>query len=210
MYYEKDYKDKLAFMYPDVLVRYEVPFDGVRADAVAFTDPITAFEIKSEHDDLTRLLNQVETYFKVFTRVIALVHETKASDAARILCDTPAGIWTMNKWKEIKVYEDGRISDQYISHTSIYNVLRKPEREFLLRKYFGDLPDVGDFRHYKDRLERFQKIPKVDLIRDLGQFLKVRYEYEQYSGVPGNGDLVVKLMKHETEKGGDNARQEQR
>ena len=37
MYYEKDYKDKLASMYQDVLIRYEVPVDGVRADAVAFT-----------------------------------------------------------------------------------------------------------------------------------------------------------------------------
>lgn len=210
MYYEKDYKDKLASMYQDVLIRYEVPVDGVRADAVAFTDPITAFEIKSEHDDLSRLRNQVEKYFRVFTRVVALVHDSKVSAVADLLSDTPAGVWYMNKWKEVKVAVDGRFSDEYISYAAIYNMLRKPEREFLLRKYFDELPDVGDFQHYTDRLERFQKIPKTDLIRDLGQFLKVRYEYEQYSGTPGNGDRVVKLMKHETEKGGKNAGQEKR
>lgn len=200
MYYEKDYKDKLASMYPDVLVRYEVPVDGVRADAVAFTDPITAFEIKSEHDDLSRLRNQVEKYFRVFTRVVALVHDSKVSAVADLLSDTPAGIWTMNKWKEVKVAVDGRLSDEYISYAAIYNMLRKPEREFLLRKYFGELPDVGDFRHYKDRLERFQKIPKANLIKDLSQVLKVRYEYEQRSGFPSSGDVIVKLLRCDMEK----------
>lgn len=201
MYYEKDYKDKLASMYQDVLIRYEVPVDGVRADAVAFTDPITAFEIKSEHDDLSRLRNQVEKYFRVFTRVVTLVHDSKVSAVADLLSDTPAGVWYMNKWKEVKVAVDGRLSDEYISYAAIYNMLRKPEREFLLRKYFGELPDVGDFKHYTDRLERFQKIPKANLITELGQVLKVRYEYEQRSGFPSSGDVIVKLLRCDMEKG---------
>lgn len=200
MYYEKDYKDKLASMYPDVLMKYEVPFEGVRADAVLFTDPVTAFEIKSEKDNLLRLQNQVDRYFRVFTRVIVLAHESKISDVVRLLSDTPAGIWSMNDKQEIKVCMEGRASDERISMAAIYNMLRKPERDLVLRRYSGFLPEIDDFHYYSDRLERFLELPKTEVLKDLEKILRLRYT-EQKFGLPWDGNTVAKiLMKTMEEK----------
>lgn len=201
MYYEKDYKDKLASMYPDVLMKYEVPFEGVRADAVIFTDPVTAFEIKSEKDNLSRLKNQVSKYFHVFTRVIVLAHESKALGAVKLLEETDAGIWLMNDNQEIRICVEGKVSDKYISHEAVYGILRKPEREVILRRHFGYLPPVSDFRYYRDRLEYFKNIPKEELLADLKEALTARYNAEKgISTIHGMGDFVVNLLKSKMEE----------
>lgn len=202
MYYEKDYKDKLASMYPDVLMKYEVPFEGVRADVVLFTDPVTAFEIKSEKDNLLRLQNQVDKYFRVFTRVIVLAHESKISDVVRLLGDTPAGIWSMNDKREVKVCVEGKVSNERISLAAVYNMLRKPERDLVLRRYQGDLPGVDDFHYYRDRLERFLKLPKTEVLKDLETILKLRY-VEQRLGLPWDGNTVAKILMQAMEENHD-------
>lgn len=201
MFYEKTYKDKLASMYPNVVVRYEVPFEGVRADAVIFTDPVTAFEIKSEKDDLSRLKNQVDKYFRVFTRVIVLAHESKASGIVKLLEETDAGIWLMNDDQEIKICVEGKVNDTYISPEAVYGILRKPEREVILRRHFGYLPPVSDFRYYRDRLEYFKNIPKEEMLSDLKEALIARYSAEDgISTIHGMGNFVVNLLKSKMEE----------
>lgn len=201
MFYEKDYKDKLASMHQDVLIRYEVPFEGVRADAVAFTDPVTAFEIKSEKDTLDRLQNQVSKYFRVLPRVVVMVHESKVPDTVRLLGDTSAGIWSMNDKKDVKICVEGKTDDSHISHAAIYNILCKPEREVILRRHFGYLPPIGDFEYFRNRLEYFKNIPKQDILTECREALMKRYinagNKVNTSGL--DGDTVALILKYTME-----------
>ena len=173
--YELFYKDKLASMYPDQILKFEVPAANVRADAVLLTDPITAFEIKTERDTLERLENQVANYFKVFPQVVAVVHVSKAEKAVELLKNTCAGVWSADDDGEIEVIKKGSINTDNIDHDAVFAFLRKYEHGHILRKYFGALPDSNDFRRYRDWLELFRTLSKDTIIKEMRDMCYLRW-----------------------------------
>lgn len=175
--YENYYKKKLTLMYPDEIIKFEVPMftTHVRADAVLLRDPITAFEIKTERDSLDRLKNQVRNYFKIFPHVCVVAHESKAEKAAEIVSCTCAEVWSVDNDGTVKTIVSGGIDRSHIDNDAVFAFLRKEEQKYILQKYFHELPFSTDFNRYRDWQEMFRQLPTEVVLKEMSSMCYLRW-----------------------------------
>lgn len=141
----------------------QLPICKSKADFVLINGKAVVYEIKTELDTFNRLDTQLRDYFKAFSYVCVVTSETQYDRAADILKNTPVGIYaltsnnTISKKKRKEPIED----TSKLNHTAIFKVLRKRERENILLKYFGDLPDSPQAFYFSECLKQFSEIPII-------------------------------------------------
>lgn len=137
------------------------------ADFVMINGEGRVYEIKSDLDNFDRLYDQLNDYFKAFSKVSVLstLHEfEKVSLLLEQLGDMgdAVGIYLMNdsdtyfsrsSRKEPKQFDD------HLEHSCIFKLLRKHEYEKVLMTHYGEIPQVAPVFHFRTCLEQFRQIP---------------------------------------------------
>ncbi|GHV29831.1 hypothetical protein FACS1894167_09710 [Synergistales bacterium] len=128
------------------------------------------YEIKSDLDNFDRLHDQLNDYFKAFSKVSVLstIHEYERVE--RILAEQgdmgeSVGIYVVNDsndWFNRKDRREPQQFDEELDHTCIFKLLRKREYENAVRKFFGEIPQATPVFHFRTYLDWFQKIPILD------------------------------------------------
>ncbi len=153
----------------------QLPICKSKADFVLINGKAVVYEIKTELDTFNRLDTQLRDYLKAFSYVCVVTSETKYDRAVNMLKDTPVGIYTLTSRNTIskKKRKEPEEDTSKLNHTAIFKVLRKRERENILLKYFGGLPDSPQAFYFGECLKLFSEIPiKIAYMMALEQLNK--------------------------------------
>ncbi len=162
----------------------EVPIGESIADCLFVNGGVTAYEIKTELDTSTRLLAQIEDYYRVSTQVFVVTHRGLEATYREILSDSPVGIIVMNPAWGISVRKAAAESKESLEHQALFNLLRVEERRVVLELAGIPALEVPNGRRYKTWLDLAMQIDVCKFQSLVSSQLKQRQ-----NALP---DLVVK------------------
>ncbi len=136
----------------------QIPIGKSIADFILINGKAVVYEIKSELDDFARLRTQLADYYKAFSHVCVVTSEDKASHILTILQDSPVGVSILTKRNTLSIRKEPLEERGYLSHRTLFQVLRKGEYEQILLQQNGILPQVPPVFQYRACLESFSTI----------------------------------------------------
>lgn len=138
----------------------ELPVGKSRLDVLLVGEGTgIVYEIKSERDTLRRLKTQLQDYQKVFSLINIVTHTEKEKALFQILESYPAvGVQILDDNGALHCQKEAVHNDSFLNLESINQIFRKDERNKVLLKYFGQLPQVSDFQYYRTCLEWMKQL----------------------------------------------------
>lgn len=146
------------------------------ADIATFNGTSCVYEIKTEFDSPKRLEGQQQSYFKFFQKCYLVVPKSQVEEYLPYI-DERMGVLTLdmrNGQTSISSYRKARLSLEHMDVDVLMRVLRIPEYESIIKRYYGKLPDVGYFEMYDACKELMASIPVETLSRMAVQEIKKR------------------------------------
>lgn len=152
----------------------ELPIGASKADLIMINGRGVVYEIKTDLDNLIRLENQINDYYKVFSYVNVVVGNKQLSRVKEFLKDKPVGIYVLNKEGNLRCRKRAAYYTDKLSYEAMFQVLRKAEFESILIKKFGKLPSVNNFQYYRECLKWFEQMNIIIAQREVMKCLKNR------------------------------------
>lgn len=177
----------------------EVPIAKSKADFVLINGKAVVYEIKTELDNLDRLENQINDYYKAFDHV-SVVTYNKNIEALQKKIDSiqkPVGIYTLQKSGSIKTIRKPEEYKASLEPQILYKILRKSEYEDIILKRYGTLPRVSDFSYYTECKKLFMQIPIEESYVEVLKLLKKRNKIikEHYEKIPYELKFLAYFME---------------
>lgn len=118
------------------------------------------YEIKTDLDNLDRLVTQITDYYKVFSEVNIVTSEKNYYPVYKLLkeFDVKAGILVLT---DKVTLSSRKLSEPFyddLSHEHLFKLLRKSEYELLIKKVYNELPNVRPIEYYQHSFQMFKKI----------------------------------------------------
>lgn len=152
----------------------ELPVGDSKADLIMISGHGIVYEIKTDLDNLIRLQNQINDYYKVFSYVYVVVGSKQLSHVERFLEDQKVGIYELTVNGKLICRKNAFCNKENLSYQTMFQVLRKKEFESILLKHFHRLPEVNNFEYYRECLKWLERINIITLQKDVMQCLKAR------------------------------------
>lgn len=152
----------------------ELPVGDSKADLIMINGHGIVYEIKTDLDNLIRLQNQINDYYKVFSYVYVVVGSKQLSHVERFLEDQKVGIYELTVNGKLICRKNAFCNKENLSYQTMFQVLRKKEFESILLKHFHRLPEVNNFEYYRECLKWLERINIITLQKDVMQCLKAR------------------------------------
>lgn len=152
----------------------ELPIGDSKADFIMINGRGVVYEIKTDLDNLLRLGNQINDYYKVFSYVYVVVGNKQLSHVKQFLKDQKVGIYELTASGKLICRKKALCNKENLSYETIFQVLRKAEFESILLKHFHKLPDVNSFQYYRECLKWLGRLNIVTLQKDVMKCLKAR------------------------------------
>ena len=152
----------------------ELPVGDSKADLIMINGHGIVYEIKTDLDNLIRLQNQINDYYKVFSYVYVVVGSKQLSHVERFLEDQKVGIYELTVNGKLICRKNAFCNKENLSYQTMFQVLRKKEFESILLKHFHRLPEVNNFEYYRECLKWLGRINIITLQKDVMQCLKAR------------------------------------
>ncbi|THF82661.1 sce7726 family protein [Cohnella fermenti] len=152
----------------------EVPIEKSKADFILINGRAVVYEIKTELDNLDRLGSQLQDYYRAFDTVCVMTSESNVRSVSAALEHTNAGLCVLTKRNGIRTVKEAVADRSFLSHHSMFKLLRKPEYERILLARYGELPRTTPVRLYQECLSRFAAIDLDSAYRAMLAQLKRR------------------------------------
>lgn len=182
----------LAEYHPLPSVLCELNTAGSRADMVTLIGgEAHAWEIKTENDSLARLNSQIKSYRQVFPYIYVLVHEKHLTSVRKKLSES-TGIAVL-KNSQIYFHRHSREDLTNFNFKTAANLLRKEELKTIIRRRFGEVPDVSDFDFRTVYTSLFTLFSKEAAATEIAEALAARClrTYADLASVPERLKLAV-------------------
>ena len=179
-YYKNTLLNKLLLKrhnYKKTIVLTELPIAESKADFVMINGRGVVYEIKTELDNFDRLQAQVADYYKAFQYVYIVTYESALEKLLKMI-DQPVGIILVTRRGAIKTYREAARIDDFLSHESIFKILRKYEFENIIVSKGFELPQVSQFLYYEECYKIIEKIDILDFYEMALSELKKRMKIE--------------------------------
>lgn len=131
------------------------------ADLVLINGTSRVFEIKTELDNETRLLSQINDYKRVFKEIYVVTHHSLLSRYQEIL-DKETGLIVLTEDFTLKTIKKSEAHHD-LDNLTIFKSLRKSEYSNIIVSHFGCLPKVTDFKFYNACKTLILQIPTNEL-----------------------------------------------
>ena len=144
------------------------------ADFVMINGKGSVYEIKTELDNLDRLENQINDYYKGFTYVSIVTYKKNKDKLKEILDKYPnVGLLFL---KNKNVVEDRKATyyAEQLDAEVLFKMLRKKEFEEVILKCGSSLPQINQFEYYTACKKIFESINIDDLQKNVMTVLKNR------------------------------------
>lgn len=152
----------------------ELPIGESKADFIMINGRGIVYEIKTDLDNLLRLESQIKDYFKVFSYVYVVVGKKQAKKIREFLKDQRVGIYELTESGNLIQRKRAYCNRDDLSYEAMFQLLRKPEFEYILLKHYNELPKVNNFQYYRECLKWLKEINIISLQKDVMQCLKAR------------------------------------
>ena len=179
-FYKNTILNKLLFAkhdYKKTVALTELPIDKSKADFVMINGKGVVYEIKTELDNLDRIENQIQDYYKAFTEVVVVTYK---ENIEKVMATVPesVGIMLLTKRQALRPVRNAEIVEKYLDHYTIFKILRKNEFEQILLDNKFNLPEVIQFEYYKECYNLIQGIDIKRLQNEMLEQLKTRMRIE--------------------------------
>ena len=132
-----------------------------KADVVLLNETSTVYEIKSEYDSFVRLEKQIQSYCNVFDYINVITTNRQANKISSFLPDK-IGILVLTNKNTISTIREPKSNKENINLAILFDSLRKDEYTYIVKQYYGSIPDVPNTQIYRICKELFCKIPISD------------------------------------------------
>ena len=139
----------------------ELPIANSKADFLLINGKAVVYEIKTELDNLERLENQINDYYKAFDHVSVVTCEKNISELLKKIdaLGKPVGIYVLRKSGVLSAVRKPESYKSCIDKDTLFKLLRKYEYEEIILKNKQTLPDVSAFGYYQACREMFLDFP---------------------------------------------------
>ncbi|SHO48958.1 sce7726 family protein [Anaerocolumna xylanovorans] len=166
----------------------EIPISKSKADFVLINGKAIAYEIKTELDNLDRLENQINDYYKAFDHVSVITCKENLAllENKLEIINKPIGIYVLQNNGSLSIIQKPLKYSDSLDKNIIFKILRKSEYESIIMQVYGELPQVTQFKYYSECLNLFLKVD-LDKVYELfiAQLKKrTKVEKELYQNVP--------------------------
>ena len=152
----------------------ELPIGDSKADFIMINGRGVVYEIKTDLDNLFRLENQINDYYKVFSYVYVVVGNKQLSHVKQLMRDQKVGIYEMTASGKLLCRKKALCNRENLSYKAMFQVLRKAEFEPILLKHFHKLPEVNSFQYYRECLKWLEHLNIITLQKEVMKCLKAR------------------------------------
>lgn len=144
------------------------------ADIVLFNGTSKAFEIKTELDSNKRLTSQLADYTKIFKECYIITHESLTDKYLQE--DEHFGIIELVKCAKSVTMQEVRAakSNEVIEADTLIRSIRTSEYKSIIKKYYGDLPEMNSFNMFETCRSLMKSIPHEQLHQLFIEELKKR------------------------------------
>lgn len=149
----------------------EIPIEHSKADFVLINGKAVVYEIKTELDNLERLESQINDYYKAFDHVAVVTYKDNLPELEKkiAMMGKPIGIYVLKKQGSLSQISVPDKFSNLLDKETLFKILRKAEYEDIILSRYGSLPEVTQFKYYRECKKLFLKIP-IDEVYEL--FLK--------------------------------------
>lgn len=152
-----------------------------KADFVLINGKAVVYEIKTELDNLDRLISQLDDYYKAFDHVAVVTYEKNLQQLQKLLdCITkPVGVYVLRKNGKLSTVRKPQRYTSDLDKEIIFKILRKSEYENIIVQRYGYLPEVTQFKYYSTCKKMFLQIPIEESYLLVLKILKKRMQLEK-------------------------------
>lgn len=142
-----------------------------KADLVILNGTASVYEIKSERDSLSRLVNQLDNYKRVFATVNVIVGESHV-EALRRVIPQEVGIILLSRRYQISVEREAIDRPERICPVTVFESLRSSEAREILTAFGCEIPVVPNTQRHAALRELFADLDPASLHREMVRTLK--------------------------------------
>lgn len=160
----------------------ELPIANSKADFILINGKAVVYEIKTELDNIDRLENQINDYYKAFDHVAVVTYEKNIKNSLELIqrINKPVGVYCLRKSGVLSTVVKPLPYRILLDKGVIFSILRKHEYEEILRRYYTALPDVSSFVYYKECKKLFLELPMEEVYQEFLSVLKKRIVVDEY------------------------------
>ncbi|MGM0237584.1 sce7726 family protein [Enterococcus sp. AZ103] len=152
----------------------ELGIGNSKADFVLINGKAVVYEIKTELDNLDRLDNQINDYYKAFDHVSVVTSKKHLDKVLEKYENTTIGICVLTERETISTVKEAVENKESLDYSTMFKMLRKKEFEEILLGYYKALPMTNQFIYYKECFKLFEKMPIEDIYKQILILLKKR------------------------------------
>lgn len=149
----------------------ELRANRCRADVVVLNGTSTAYEIKSERDNLDKLEDQISAYRSVFARVNVIAAQ-KHVRTIRECVSPDVGIQVLSNRYQISTIREAETNPERVSPSSIFESLQLVESKEIAIQLGVDIPNVPNTRMHSALKILFSELDPVDVHTEMVKVLK--------------------------------------
>ncbi|OXS57163.1 hypothetical protein B0G93_11842 [Bacillus sp. V-88] len=140
------------------------------------------YEIKTDLDNLERLVFQLEDYSKAFSEIYVVTSEKNYYPVYKVVKESmPAvGIIVLTTRLHLSIRKEANEHNNNLNHEALFKLLRKKEYEEIIYSKFGELPDVKPVHYFKTSLHWFKSINIIEAQNLVMDQLRTRISKEGY------------------------------
>lgn len=142
-----------------------------KADLVILNGTATVYEIKSERDSLTRLVNQVENYKRAFANV-NVIASAGHIDGVLAIIPGDVGVMCLSKRYQITTVRESVDCPARICPVTVFESLRLAESIAILQAMGVAVPNVPNTQRYTAMRALFAQLDPIKLHAEMVQTLK--------------------------------------
>lgn len=152
----------------------EVPVRGSIADFVVVNGQATAYEVKTDLDNLDRLDTQLGDYLHAFDRVCVVCGRRHLPELMRRYEGTPFGVVAVTDRQFLSTKKEPDRYMELLDHESLFRLLRRKEYGLVLASCGRLVPNSSPFSFYDDCLSTFAEVPIAGAYSAVMTALKAR------------------------------------
>lgn len=128
------------------------------ADIIFVNGEVKIFEIKTDLDSLKRLDCQLYDYQKISGKIYLVANKRFITQILDRYSTSDYGIIEYDNYKKLTERKQAITNFSYLSHDSIFKLLRKEEYLNIVKSVFGYVPDVPNTLIFKESLQLVQTL----------------------------------------------------
>ncbi|MBL7149227.1 MAG: sce7726 family protein [Candidatus Cloacimonetes bacterium] len=147
-----------------------------KADLVILNGSSTAYEIKSDVDNLDKLDKQLQDYLRVFDFTYVVIAEENATKLVSIL-PAKVGLISLTPKNTFKTIIKATSNKDYVDPDTIFRSLRINEYKSIIKKEFKFIPDVPNTRIFFECNKLFCELSPQTAHNEFVKVIKKRIKY---------------------------------